>query len=792
MRTRRERTPGAHRSAATRVTAALTGVAMLAGLAWLATPNTARAAVTDIRINEIESSVTGGQDFIELTNKGAVPVDISGLVIKDNDDTHAYTIPDGTTIAPGGFWVVEIDTVPGGFGLGGGDSVRLFNGAELLDSHTWTAHAGVTWGRCPDGNGEFVNTLESTPGAANKCATPEGVVVINEIESQAGSPDDWIELKNIGDAPVDVAGYVLRDNSDDHTYTIPAGTGTTIAPGGYLVVDIATAAGGFGLGGADAVRFYEPGGLVLIDSHSWTSHSPTSIARCGDGIGGFTNSAAPTKGAANDCPIPSVVINEIVSNSSTLPDSIELHNAGTTDVDLSGYILKDDNDSRNVPLPAGSVIAAGGYLVFSEGSGFTFGLGNGDAARLFLPDGTTLVDGHTYPAHGVPGWARCGDMWVQPASLTLGAANDCGTSPTPTTPAPTGPTAQPWPGGDAATPLNLAFLEDSSGLDFQWDGTAGVLWAIDNGTGTLWKLTVSASGEVAFADGWQSGKRVRFIRDAADPASAGPDAEGVTFANGFVYVASERDNKDKGVNQNTILKVDPNEPGPDVVADQEWDITASLPAVSANTGIEAVEFIPDSALAGKLWDSAKAKPYDPADYPGHGDGLFFAAVEDNGTVYAFALNADGTHALVGSFTPGLGGVMALDWDAELGVLWTMCDDGCQNTGAQVSFNGTDKPGVVLLAKAAGLPVANFEGFATASGEMCVDGVRPVWWFQDGVTSGALRQGTVPCGADDPGTPPVSTPPVSTPPAGTPPVSTPPVTTPPADPNQPRPLPNTGA
>ncbi|MGA4670077.1 LPXTG cell wall anchor domain-containing protein [Propionibacteriaceae bacterium Y1923] len=273
--------------------------------------------------------------------------------------------------------------------------------------------------------------------------------------------------------------------------------------------------------------------------------------------------------------------------------------------------------------------------------------------------------------------------------------------------------------------------------------------------------------------------RIRFIRDASNPGADGPDAEGVTVApDGFIYIASERDNSDKGINQNTILKVDPNKAGPGVVADQEWDITATLPQVTANTGIEAIEFIPDSVLTGQLWDSSKNKAYDPADYPGHGDGLFFVAVEDNGTVYAFALNADGSHHLVGSFRPGLGGAMALDYDTVLGVLWTVCDDGCENASAQVKFNGTETPDVEFFDAPTGLPVANFEGFATGSIEMCANGVRPVWWFQDGIEQGSLRTGTLPC--VEPSTP-VSTPPVTTPPVTTPPVTTPPVTQEPSAP-----------
>ena len=62
-----------------------------------------------------------------------------------------------------------------------------------------------------------------------------------------------------------------------------------------------------------------------------------------------------------------------------------------------------------------------------------------------------------------------------------------------------------------------------------------------------------------------------------------------------------------------MLKVDPAAPGPDVVATAEWDLTSSLPAVSANTGIEAVEWVPDSELEGLLWDATAKRPYSPAD-----------------------------------------------------------------------------------------------------------------------------------------------------------------------------------
>ena len=118
------------------------------------------------------------------------------------------------------------------------------------------------------------------------------------------------------------------------------------------------------------------------------------------------------------------------------------------------------------------------------------------------------------------------------------------------------------------------------------------------------------------------------------------------------------------------------------------------------------------------------------------------AVEDNGGVHAYALNSDGSLDQVGSVLPGLGGVMALDYDETLGVLWAMCDDGCSGTGAQIAFDGTNEPTVRLIDRPTGLPDTNNEGFATST--LCVVGERSAWWFTDGVRPGALRRGALAC------------------------------------------------
>jgi hypothetical protein len=113
---------------------------------------------------------------------------------------------------------------------------------------------------------------------------PAGQVLINELLASntdtyldpQGQADDWVELYNPGDTPVDVGGMYLTDDltlptkwqfpTDDEALT-------TIPPQGYLVVwaddDVADAGlhAGFKLdAGGEAVGLFDRDGVTLIDS----------------------------------------------------------------------------------------------------------------------------------------------------------------------------------------------------------------------------------------------------------------------------------------------------------------------------------------------------------------------------------------------------------------------------------------------------------------------------------------------------------------------------------------------
>ncbi|MFF1635133.1 lamin tail domain-containing protein [Leifsonia sp. NPDC058248] len=698
---------------------------------------------TDLKINEVESNGGTPGDWIELTNIGATPVDASGYILRDNDDTHAFVIPAGTTVASGGFYAADVDP---SFGLGSADSARLFgpDGTTLVDSYSWTAHAATTYGRCPDGTGAFATTASSTKGTANDCglpATPPGVK-INEVESNGGTPGDWVELINTGSTGVDLTGWSVLDNDDTHT-AVPLPAGSTIAAGGYFVVEEATL--GFGLGAPDQARLFDAS-HTLVDSYSWTAHAATTYGRCPNGSGAFTTTTSSTKGAANDCGVP-VKINEVESNGGAPGDWIELINNGSSTVDLSGYILRDNDDTHTFTIPAGTTVAAGGYL--AEDVETAFGLGSADSARLFGPDGTTLIDTYSWTAHAATTYGRCPNgtgAFETTTASTKGAPNACaGTV-----------TTSPWPGGATIATADDANVlgGNMSGLVYQASGTSapGVLWAVKNGPGTLFRLIWNGTVWTPdTANGWGAGKALHYPDGTGDP-----DSEGVTVTaagpDGGVYVSTERNNSANGVSRPEVLRFDPTQAGTSLTATGEWNLTADLPVVAPNSGLEAVTWIPDSYLTQNGFvDQATGAAYDPGAHPGHGSGLFFVGLEANGSIYAYALNqASGAYTRVATISSGMPGVMDLQFDPETQSLWAVCDDTCngQTETLAIAKTGTDAGRFTVgnaYARPSGMPNLNNEGFVMAPQAECVNGLKPVFWSDDTNDDGhALRAGTIDC------------------------------------------------
>ncbi len=170
--------------------------------------------------------------------------------------------------------------------------------------------------------------------------------------------------------------------------------------------------------------------------------------------------------------------------------------------------------------------------------------------------------------------------------------------------------------------------------------------------------------------------------------------------------------------------------------------------MGANLGLEGIAWVPDSYLVdGGFLDESTGAPYAPAQYAGHGAGLFFVGIEATGAVHAFALeqNSGAAHRIA-TIDSGFEIVAELAFDPEREALWVVCDDTCAGRTAvfEIGNDGKFAP-VTYFERPASMPNLNNEGFTVAPQAQCKAGFKEVLWADDGNTgSHALRAGTISC------------------------------------------------
>jgi hypothetical protein len=213
--------------------------------------------LTTVRINEVLTHTDFPlEDWIELANTTGSAIDVGGWYLTDKrDELMQYRIPDGTIIAANGYAVLLERDLPFALDSVHGDEVYL---SEADAQGTMTggrdfvkfgaAENGVSFGRFPDGTGDWFPMSERTRGARN--AYPlVGPVVVNEImyhppDLQGGQDNvdhEFIELHNVTDDPVDLFTYFPNPDltepwqlsrAIDYDFPLDA----TIPPRGYLLV----------------------------------------------------------------------------------------------------------------------------------------------------------------------------------------------------------------------------------------------------------------------------------------------------------------------------------------------------------------------------------------------------------------------------------------------------------------------------------------------------------------------------------------------------------------------------
>lgn len=191
-------------------------------------------------------------DLIELYNDGEVPIDLAGLAISDNPDNPGkHIFPAGIIINPGQYYVLIADSSPMSghvdFSLNGdGEGVYLYQTSldgnnevqyELIDSVEFGVQVqDLSIGRAAD---QSWGLAKPTLGSANIMQQTGDVnsLKINEFLANGDFfiSDDYIELYNPLDVPIDLGGLFITDDQINFPTLHEIASLTYIPANGYAL-----------------------------------------------------------------------------------------------------------------------------------------------------------------------------------------------------------------------------------------------------------------------------------------------------------------------------------------------------------------------------------------------------------------------------------------------------------------------------------------------------------------------------------------------------------------------------
>lgn len=413
------------------------------------------------------------------------------------------------------------------------------------------------------GRAEFASVAPlAARGEALGPSSRQTPLIISEImyhprERADGLNGEFIELYNADLIPQDLTGHRL---SGGVGYRFP--DGLVLPAGGFVVIarqpeDFAALYGQPALGpfnntnnlpnAKGTIRLRNPQNAILLEVN-YDSQLPWPASA--DGGGHSLVLARPSYGegdprawAASDQvggspgraeavranPLASVRLNEFLAHTDDpVLDFVELINASTSAVDVSGCILTDDPATNRYVIPPGTVITPRGLLAFDQHQlGFALAA-TGESLFLYSPDQTRVLDAVRFGGQengvasgrypdGAPEWRRLTRPTPgaenEPFRLSEIVINEL--------------MYNPISGDDADEFVELhnrtAELVDLSG----WRFTAGIEYTFPSGT------SLPAQGYLAVA---KSRTRLLANHPSLDPALVFGDYDGV-LANGGERIA---------------------------------------------------------------------------------------------------------------------------------------------------------------------------------------------------------------------------------------------------------------
>jgi hypothetical protein len=637
----------------------------------------------------INEVTSSNNDTVELYNAGSTAVSISGWKMSDDSFSAQTFSPSATTIPAGGFVTFNSPK-----GLGDSDKVVIYtSGGTVVDRVEWTTdQAKPAMARCGgDGTGAWTTTTSAaTFGAANAAGCPSSVPAASRVRINEVTSNDSDTVELYNGGTSAVAVGSWKYVDGDTGHSAASISSSSPSATSIPAGGYVTFNSTIGLGDNDSLFLLDGSGNT-IDSVTWqTNAAKPSDERCANGAGWFQTATTATLGGVNSC-----------------------SGGGTTGGTTTGGTT------------------TGGTTTGGSTTGGTTTGGTGGGTGQLLGGGGSLTSGCTPEAPSGTGSTPSGTQaWPGGLDVTI-ADNVCAFTTS------TGPEGR-----------------DVSGLAFD-PANPSVLWAAKN-KNWLFKL-VKSNGKWIPDPSWSaSGKQIRFAGGSGEP-----DSEGVTVGgNGHIYVTSERDNTKNTVPKDTILEFDPAATGSTLTPLHQWDMTSQFPQLNtgskddANLGFEGVGYVPDSWLTANGWvDPLTHAAYNPANYPLHGSGLYFAGLEWDGSLHVYGLNSDGTFTTFGTISTGKASVMDVEFDAGTQRIIATCDNTCGETHTFMKVTAGAIVPDVTYTNPAVMPIDNLEGFAIAPTSTCVNGSREAVWSDDGIygfgsktsSSGhALYSGTFTC------------------------------------------------
>ena len=216
----------------------------------IAAPGEVNQTLPSLRINEVlalNETVFEHQgefpDVVELKYSGEGVMDLSGMSLTDDPTTRRqFVFGPNTTIESGehklllggGAEDAEAEPPRLGFGLDGdGEGLYLYDtparGGELVDSVSFGHQvADTSIGRLEEGAWRLNEPTPGAPNVGKTTAEPQSVRLNEWLSNPSGNrvTDDFIELFNPTELPVDLSGLYLSDNpwGAPEKFRIPEGT----------------------------------------------------------------------------------------------------------------------------------------------------------------------------------------------------------------------------------------------------------------------------------------------------------------------------------------------------------------------------------------------------------------------------------------------------------------------------------------------------------------------------------------------------------------------------------------